>query len=161
MSTIKVPEDGRRREVASGLRVCYSCDRLLAAAQLYGRKSRECRSCRARRAHARTDQQRFEDLLSVARARATKRGLPFDLTVTDLEIPKRCPVLDIELRWGSWRQRDHSPSLDRLIPERGYVKGNVLVVSWLANNIRGSFTPEQLRRVANFYEPVIAATRRA
>jgi hypothetical protein len=87
-----------------------------------------------------------------AQARARKSGTPFDITVEDIVIPDVCPVLGIPLvrsarRGGS----DNSPSLDRIVSERGYVRGNILVVSMLANVIKTSATPEQIRKVYEFY----------
>ena len=74
---------------------------------------------------------------------------------SDLVWPTHCPALGIELNYveggKGGRSHDNSPSLDRLNSSRGYVKGNVLVVSCLANRIKNSSTPEQLARVAAFY----------
>lgn len=68
-------------------------------------------------------------------------------------IPTRCPVLGIPLSHGTGRNGSHagSPTLDRLVPAFGYVPGNVLVVSSLANSIKSDGTPDQIRRVADFY----------
>lgn len=40
-----------------------------------------------------------------------------------------------------------SPSLDRVIPELGYVPGNVIVISWRANNLKRDATIEELEAV--------------
>lgn len=68
-----------------------------------------------------------------AKARALKEGLPFDITEDDLEIPDVCPVLGIPFGKSQWYD---SPSLDKLIPNLGYVKGNIVVVSARANNLK-------------------------
>jgi len=93
-------------------------------------------------------------LLSNARHRAREAGLPFTITKADIVIPDRCPVLDVPLSHGAGvgGQHDHSPTLDRIVPDLGYVPGNVVVVSHLANNIKSTATPTQIRRVADFYE---------
>lgn len=54
---------------------------------------------------------------------------------------------------GTGRGGKHhgSPTLDRLVPDLGYVPGNVLVVSELANSIKSDATPAQIRAVADFY----------
>lgn len=88
-------------------------------------------------------------MLKRARRRAKEKGLPFNLRRSDIHIPERCPVLGIKLRPNT--QSQNSPSLGRIVPERGYVAGNVLVVSKLANQIKSSANFKQLKRVAEFY----------
>jgi len=84
---------------------------------------------------------------------ARVRGLEYDIAFEGLSFPTHCPALGIELDYkvGKGRPMDNSPSFDRVDNDRGYVKGNVIVVSQLANRIKTSATPEQLRRVADFY----------
>lgn len=89
------------------------------------------------------------EALSKARLRAKEKGLPFDLET--LECPDVCPVLGIPLVYMRGRGRrtsyDDSPSVDRLRPEVGYVKGNVQVISARANRIKNDATLEDLERV--------------
>jgi hypothetical protein len=97
---------------------------------------------------------RICDLARKARQRAEARGLDFDEDLSDLlPLPTRCPALGIPLRWatGEGPLRD-GPSIDRIDPAKGYVKGNRIVVSCLANQIKSSATPDQIRKVADFYE---------
>jgi hypothetical protein len=61
----------------------------------------------------------------------------------------RCPVLGIPLDRSP---RDNTPSLDRIIPARGYVPSNVIVVSLRANQIKGDATVRELLAIARFYE---------
>jgi hypothetical protein len=85
-------------------------------------------------------------LLTSARNRARKKGIPFNITVEDIVIPEFCPILGIKLtrNMGSHGGTFSSASVDKIIPENGYVKGNVQVISLLANNMKSSATPEQL-----------------
>jgi hypothetical protein len=76
-----------------------------------------------------------------------RKGITFELTPADIVIPERCPWLGVRLRRGG-RRHDTSPALDRIVPEWGYVRGNIIVISDLANRIKNSATPEQLARVA-------------
>lgn len=43
-----------------------------------------------------------------------------------------------------------TPSLDRIVPERGYVRGNVEVISWEANRLKNSATLEQLEALVDY-----------
>lgn len=79
--------------------------------------------------------------------RAKKRGIPFALSRTAISVPTNCPVLHIPIIPGRCRS-PNSPSLDKIIPSRGYVPGNVRVISDRANRIKGDRDLEQLRRRA-------------
>lgn len=86
--------------------------------------------------------------------RATERRLSFDLDVDYmLEIYPAdglCPVLGEKMEFGG--TTENSPSVDRLIPEKGYLKGNVAWVSKLANVIKSDLTATELRQVASWIE---------
>jgi len=85
-----------------------------------------------------------------ARKRALERDIGFNITLEDLEFPDTCPVLGIQLEHGNkdWKT---SPSIDRIDNSKGYVKGNVIVVSSLANSIKNCATWQQVMTVAEFY----------
>ena len=68
-----------------------------------------------------------------------------------IEYPKVCPILGIELDWGMNGQQHNSPSLDRINPKLGYIKGNVMIMSQLANMMKSNATPEQKRTEARYY----------
>ena len=82
-----------------------------------------------------------------ARSRAKKNGIVFDITKEDVTIPKRCPLLGLTLKVGNGKIHRASPSLDRLFPELGYVKGNVRVISYKANSIKQDATAKELKRI--------------
>ena len=87
-------------------------------------------------------------LLALAKQRSKKVGLPFAITEKDIKIPRRCPALGILLRQGAGRRRlDSSPTLDRLNPRLGYVPGNVVVISYLANTIKSNADYRQIGAV--------------
>lgn len=96
-------------------------------------------------------------LLDAAKRRAKLKGLPFNLTAKDIEIPKLCPVLGIELAPGVRFSQPNSPSLDKVFPELGYVVGNVIVVSLKANQIKNVATLKELTAVYEFYKIRMAA----
>ena len=55
--------------------------------------------------------------------------------------------------------KDASPSIDRIIPTLGYVRGNVIVVSLKANRIKNDATPDELMEVARFYKELLNGPR--
>lgn len=93
---------------------------------------------------------RAKKLLSKTKARALKDGIPFEITVEDIVIPTHCPYLGMELTHDLGKGfLDSNSSIDRIIPEKGYVKGNVQVISRLANQMKNSATKEQLLTFAH------------
>ncbi len=117
-----------------------------------------CYECKKINDHARRDLRRgtelWFDLYNSARQRAKNLGVPFSLTLAYLKsiypADGKCPVLGIELQRGLVTQ-DQSPSLDRFCPSDGYVRGNVTVVSYLANRIKQNETnPEVFERLATW-----------
>ena len=85
-----------------------------------------------------------KSLLEAAQNRARVKSLPIDITVNDIIIPDVCPVLGIELTKSSGRAKPNSPSLDRIVPALGYVKGNIQVISNKANTMKNNATADEL-----------------
>lgn len=94
-------------------------------------------------------------LLYLARKRANASGIEFDIELEDIVIPVRCPVLGVELTGSSGKQQCprlnyNAPSLDRIDNSKGYVKGNIAVISVRANALKSDATPEELRGLARY-----------
>jgi len=86
-----------------------------------------------------------------AKARAATAGMPFDIELSDIVIPTHCPYLGIELKVSMSGERyssgkPDSPSLDRIDSSKGYVKGNVEVISFRANSIKSNLSLAQVKR---------------
>jgi len=96
---------------------------------------------------------REKSMVAGARRRAAEKGWDFNLTIEDVRIPDACPIFGKPFVFGLGSGKsDWSPSLDRIDNARGYVRGNVIVVSELANRIKNNATVAQLRKIADFYE---------
>lgn len=93
-------------------------------------------------------------LLKAAFYRARKKGVPFSITLDDVQIPERCPVLGMLLNPHVTVSggQDDSPSIDRIIPALGYVPGNILVISKRANTVKGDATVREMEQVLEFYK---------
>jgi hypothetical protein len=95
------------------------------------------------------------DLLRGAKKRAKTKNIPFDITVEDVIIPETCPVLGIQLKIGEKIACNNSPSLDRIKPELGYVKGNIQVLSYRANMLKNNATIEELEKVLEHLKKMV------
>jgi len=88
-------------------------------------------------------------MLWQAKATATRKNIPFDLDVNDIVIPTHCKYLGIPLTrslgggvvWSN-------TSLDRIDSSKGYVKGNIEVISRKANSMKNMADLDELRTFA-------------
>lgn len=87
-----------------------------------------------------------------AKERAKRLKLTFDLELEDVIVPEICPVLGTKLEVGKEWVHDRSPSIDRIVPNKGYTKDNCIVVSCRSNRIKNNATIEELEKVVNFYK---------
>ena len=82
-------------------------------------------------------------MLSSARSRARSKNLDFNIDVSDIELPEVCPLLGIPLSINA-SNKEFSYSLDRIDSSKGYVRGNVWVISDRANRLKNNATLEEL-----------------
>ena len=76
--------------------------------------------------------------------RAAKNGLDFNIEESDIVIPDICPILEVPFEFGTQGNYPYSPSLDRIDNSKGYVKGNIQVISSKANSMKNSATFDEL-----------------
>lgn len=81
-----------------------------------------------------------------ASKRAAERGLPFTIQLEDIKIPDICPLLGIKLV-RDFSDRSSAPSLDRVIPELGYTKENIRVISMKANTMKRDLSIEFIEKL--------------
>jgi hypothetical protein len=94
-------------------------------------------------------------MVSTAKRRAKKHGVPFNIAKEDIEIPEFCPALKVRIGKSKGSSGPFSPTLDRIIPEMGYVRGNILVISSRANQIKTDATWAEIQMLADFYKEYI------
>ena len=111
-----------------------------------------------RKSYDRNNQRSFKvHLCSSARSRGRKRGIEATIKPTDLVWPSHCPVLGIELDYpehsgmrGSQHVQPNWPSLDRWDSTKGYVAGNVFVISFRANTLKNTATYDEILKIAKY-----------
>lgn len=96
---------------------------------------------------------RASRIMSTARRNKVPLGFKtvgeFVLYLRSIE-PKKCPVFGKKLIAGHGQSHDWSPSVDKIIPSKGYVKGNIQVISYLANKMKQDASPTQLKQFAQW-----------
>ena len=92
---------------------------------------------------------RLNRLNQKAKMRAKRDGLPYKINIDYLAeiFPKdfMCPVLNKKMAFGEDIQ--NAPSIDKLIPEKGYIKGNVTVISFRANQLKRDGKLEEIEAI--------------
>lgn len=152
----------------SGRRICPKCRQKLPRKE-FNKHPSWCKECTreagrkwaaAHREHYRRNSKLYRENVdngrplyfkyAQARARALRRGIEFNLSYDDFTpLPDICPVLGIPLNYNRrGKVFDDSPSLDRVDNSRGYVPGNVAVISWRANRLKLNATAAELERIA-------------
>lgn len=94
-------------------------------------------------------------MLRSAKRRAKVQNLPFTLTIEDIVIPEYCPILNIRLEVAAEHANANSPSLDKIVPELGYTKENIQVISNLANTMKWDASFQQLVYFADWINKTI------
>ena len=91
--------------------------------------------------------------LSQVRARASASKLNFNLSELYLKsiAPVCCPVFGEKLIYTSRGKMERlTASIDKIVPALGYVKGNVQVISMMANRLKSNASLEDLELFAKW-----------
>jgi hypothetical protein len=96
-----------------------------------------------------------QTMISYAKDRAKRKGFEFNIEKSDIDIPIICPILGIPIFKEMNLNRlsgpsGNSPSLDRIDNAKGYIKGNIQVISHRANTMKANASPQELIRFANW-----------
>jgi hypothetical protein len=97
-----------------------------------------------------SERNRLSSLVSFAKCRARKLGREFSITKHDLVLPTHCPVFGFRLSTKVSVGDDRVPSIDRIDSTKGYVKGNVAVISLRANQLKNNATVEELEALVRW-----------
>lgn len=93
------------------------------------------------------------NLREYARDRAKSKGIDFNITIDDIVIPDKCPVLGITMnRNKAGNNIYNSPSIDRIDNNKGYTKDNITIISHRANTLKNNSTVEELEMLVYYLE---------
>lgn len=94
--------------------------------------------------------QAMREKFRAKKANALRIGKEFTVEFGDLVFPTHCPILGLELDYFNDTRTENSVTFDRVDPSKGYIKGNVVIISWRANRIKNDGTAEEHIKIANF-----------
>lgn len=141
------------------VKLCSSCQKEKAQSEFYKNRNgfyKYCKSCYMERNKGYQEDYRTKNRFAIrvraCRARAKEKGLAFDLTEGHLrEIwTDVCPVFNTPLDIQALKNSPQHAELDRIIPELGYVNGNVAWLSQRANRIKDDAKLEDLERLVEW-----------
>jgi hypothetical protein len=62
-----------------------------------------------------------------------------------------CPILGIEMVFGGTGSiKDNSASIDRFDTTKGYIKGNIWIISYKANRMKSNATIDEIKKVYDY-----------
>ena len=115
----------------------------------------ECRK-KTKRAHYVKNPKRkwSESVVAGAKYRMKKVGRKHECTITAQYIrsitPDVCPIFGTKFVFKGRKVCSESATLDRLVPELGYVPGNIAVISMKANQIKNAYGSEDILKVGKW-----------
>jgi len=139
-----------------GIKRCRRCRKDQDISEFTFRSERQsyrsiCKSCKRIAQKERYNNHRtnawFKLKCTRARSRSQHIKVPFNLTAEYLESiwTGYCPVTGIELLQDVGRTHPQLAELDRMVPELGYVQGNVTFISTRMNRLKNDATLEELQ----------------
>ncbi len=93
-----------------------------------------------------------QKLFHSAKNRAKSYNIEFTISKDDIIIPDICPILGIELISSTGHISMNSPTLDKIDPLKGYIPGNIQVISNRANLLKSNFTIDEVKLLLKWME---------
>jgi len=154
-------------EQKAGERKCDMCNELKPFEEFYKQAGgkrfstiRHCKECHKRyqreqrKVNLASDPQyhAVRESLNGARKRAKNGGYDFDITIEDLmPFPTHCEISGVQLTYGQG-DKQNGASLDKIVPSKGYTKGNVRIISSKVNLAKSDLTLAQLKKLIKYIE---------
>lgn len=135
-------------------KVCFKCKKILPfddftkKAKCEHCYSSQCKECR--KSKIENNKEKF--ILYQIKNRSKRNNIEFDLTIDDIIIPEKCPILGVKLNLRA-NSKDYkfAPSVDRIDPSKGYIKGNIMIISMKANLMKNNASVEELLNFSNYF----------
>ena len=87
---------------------------------------------------------------------AKQNKIAFDINFGETEFPSHCPILGIELDYFvKGAPTENSPSFDRIDSSKGYVRGNVQIISSKANTMKSNASLEEIEALYLYMKSIL------
>lgn len=106
------------------------------------------------------------ELYSTQRAKfrqkkANRKDWDWTVTFGELTWPTHCPILGMEIDYFAEITQENSCSFDRIDSTKGYITGNVQIISWRANRIKNDGTAAEHELIAQYLRSLDTKTPQA
>lgn len=132
----------------TGCKRCTSCNIIKTYSNFHRHKeciggyNTVCKECRKPKSKLNYSAQSLEyTIWSRAKSRSKRLKYDFNLEVGDIIIPEVCPVFKTKFVKNDI---DYTASIDRIDPSKGYIKGNICIISNKANRMKSNATAEEV-----------------
>lgn len=109
-----------------------------------------CCECNALSSKLKYEKNLYKQKVLTSRSTAKIRGIEHNITEDDIDWVDVCPVYGIEIDYFASKYSPHAPQLDRVDNDKGYVKGNVMVISRKANVDKGDLCINNLKKILDY-----------
>lgn len=144
---------------------CNKCNTTKALSEFVSDKHKKrgvtasCKPCRAKESQYQRKEHPFASIIRSKKHFCKSRGLPFDLDTEYLKTiySPTCPVLGVGMTLMNQEnpRAPHNATVDRLIPEKGYTKGNVTFMSLRANRMKGVMTHGDCKALMSWFDSLV------
>jgi hypothetical protein len=110
-----------------------------------------CNNCYTETGIPKDFEKRKQQLVSKIKAQSKLKNIEFNITKDDIDWIEFCPIMDIKIDYYTTEFRKHNTaSFDRRDPNKGYIKGNVFIISNIANMRKSDLNVQQIERLLNY-----------
>ena len=149
-------------------KICSCCNQWKKLNDFYFQENRQqytaaCKICKRKLNNAARNKERnnkigtLRTMLHQAKRRAKNQNIPFSLSIEDLDslYVTHCPITLQPLDWTrefvtNALPHDNTPSLDKNIPQNGYIRNNCAIISYKANRLKNNGTLDEHRRIVQY-----------
>jgi len=149
-----------------GSEVCSKCGECKFASE-FPKSGKKCKDCvkKCNKAYYKSNADTIKannkkyrksniELHLLKEAKKRSKDSDFNISLEDVKnvMTSICPLLEIKMMVNENHIKDNSFTLDKIIPQKGYVRDNILIISSKANRSKSDATIEEYEKIVNNFK---------